>query len=60
MVAEMESLLLRAAEVLSVNRLWANPDCGLKTRGWPEVEEALASMVKAARSARQRLEPKAP
>ncbi len=56
---EMERLLLRAAEVLPANRLWTNPDCGLKTRGWPEVEEALASMVNAARLARERLEPTA-
>ncbi len=53
--AEMEALLLRAAEVLPPSRLWANPDCGLKTRGWPEVEGALASMVSAARGARARL-----
>jgi 5-methyltetrahydropteroyltriglutamate--homocysteine methyltransferase len=32
-----------------------NPDCGLKTRGWPEVEAALARMVEAARLARQKL-----
>ena len=25
--------------------LWVNPDCGLKTRGWPETREALANMV---------------
>jgi 5-methyltetrahydropteroyltriglutamate--homocysteine methyltransferase len=32
-----------------------NPDCGLKTRGWPEVEAALVNMVEAARLARQQL-----
>ena len=31
-------LLERAGEVLPAERLWVNPDCGLKTRGWPEVE----------------------
>jgi 5-methyltetrahydropteroyltriglutamate--homocysteine methyltransferase len=52
---EMETLLLRAAEVLPPKRLWVNPDCGLKTRGWAEVEGALANMVLAARRARERL-----
>ena len=30
--------------------LWVNPDCGLKTRGWPEVHAALRNMVEAAKS----------
>ena len=33
--------------------LWVNPDCGLKTRGWPEIERQLSDMVSAARSRRQ-------
>ena len=33
-------------------RLWVNPDCGLKTRGWPETEAALINMVAAAREMR--------
>jgi 5-methyltetrahydropteroyltriglutamate--homocysteine methyltransferase len=52
---EMSELVLRAADVLPVERLWVNPDCGLKTRDWPEVEEALANMVTAARIAREKL-----
>jgi len=36
-----------------VERLWVNPDCGLKTRGWPETRAALANMVQAARNLRQ-------
>jgi 5-methyltetrahydropteroyltriglutamate--homocysteine methyltransferase len=32
--------------------LWVNPDCGLKTRGWPETEAALLNMVEAARRLR--------
>jgi len=52
---EMVELLERAARVLPVEQLWVNPDCGLKTRGWPEVEAALANMVEAARVARHRL-----
>jgi 5-methyltetrahydropteroyltriglutamate--homocysteine methyltransferase len=51
---EMFELLGRAADVLPPARLWVNPDCGLKTRAWPEVEAALARMVEAARLARQR------
>jgi 5-methyltetrahydropteroyltriglutamate--homocysteine methyltransferase len=52
---EMVDLLERAALVLPDHQLWVNPDCGLKTRGWPEVESALVNMVEAARLARQRL-----
>ena len=32
--------------------LWVNPDCGLKTRAWPETEAALIGMVQAARALR--------
>jgi 5-methyltetrahydropteroyltriglutamate--homocysteine methyltransferase len=35
--------------------LWINPDCGLKTRGWPEVHAALRNMVNAAKSLRRAL-----
>jgi 5-methyltetrahydropteroyltriglutamate--homocysteine methyltransferase len=49
---EIVDLLHRAAAVLPVSRLWVNPDCGLKTRGWPEVEHALGRMVEAARRVR--------
>ncbi len=51
--AEMMSLLSKAARVIPPRQLWVNPDCGLKTRGWPEVEQALTNMVAAARAARQ-------
>ncbi len=53
-VEEMEALLRRAAKAIPLERLWANPDCGLKTRGWPEVEAALRNMVEAARRLRVR------
>jgi 5-methyltetrahydropteroyltriglutamate--homocysteine methyltransferase len=53
--AEMEILLAKALEVLSPQQLWVNPDCGLKTRGWKEVEPALVSMVAAAKAVRRRL-----
>ena len=50
--AEMISLLRKAAEVVPRDRLWVNPDCGLKTRGWPETTAALGNMVQAARAMR--------
>jgi 5-methyltetrahydropteroyltriglutamate--homocysteine methyltransferase len=52
---EITALLLRASAVLPPERLWVNPDCGLKTRAWPEVEAALTSMVQAAEAAREEL-----
>jgi len=53
-VSDMVDLLERAARDLPVERLWVNPDCGLKTRDWPETEEALHRMVKAARIMREK------
>lgn len=50
--AEMVRLLDKANEVLSIKQIWVNPDCGLKTRGWPEVKEALKHMVAAAKEMR--------
>tara|TARA_R110000868_G_scaffold42938_3_gene144857 strand:+ start:16036 stop:18393 length:2358 start_codon:yes stop_codon:yes gene_type:complete len=49
---EMLRLLRKAAAVVPVERLWVNPDCGLKTRGWPETRAALAAMVGAAQQLR--------
>jgi 5-methyltetrahydropteroyltriglutamate--homocysteine methyltransferase len=53
--AEMLTLLRRALHVVPPERLWVNPDCGLKTRSWPETEAALREMVKAARELRAEL-----
>ena len=50
--AEMVKLLSKAAQRISSERLWVNPDCGLKTRGWVETEAALKNMVAAARQMR--------
>ncbi|MCW4455018.1 5-methyltetrahydropteroyltriglutamate--homocysteine S-methyltransferase [Flavobacterium sp. MXW15] len=50
--AEMLELLHKARSVLSPEQLWVNPDCGLKTRGWPETRAALAAMVAAAQAMR--------
>lgn len=46
--SDLEALLRRALEVIHPARLWVNPDCGLKTRSYGEVEPSLASMVEAA------------
>lgn len=54
-VTEMVSLLEKAAVLLPVENLWVNPDCGLKTRKWPETQEALKNMVKAAQTAREKI-----
>ena len=54
-VAEMVELLRKARDVLAPEQLWVNPDCGLKTRGWPETVAALEAMVEAARILRAEL-----
>ena len=49
---EIERLLALAEERIGRERLWVNPDCGLKTRRWEEVLPALEHMVAAARRQR--------
>lgn len=51
-VEEMVNLMRKAEAVLPRRHLWVNPDCGLKTRGWPEVKPALENMVAAAKQLR--------
>ena len=51
-VGEMTDLLGAAARRLPADQLWVNPDCGLKTRKWPEVRLAIENMVAAAQAAR--------
>ena len=48
-VEEMAARLRKAVTVIPADRLWANPDCGLKTRQWAEVEPSLRNLVEAAR-----------
>ncbi|MFU8837513.1 MAG: 5-methyltetrahydropteroyltriglutamate--homocysteine S-methyltransferase [Thiohalomonadaceae bacterium] len=48
----MVALMRKAAERIPAERLWVNPDCGLKTRQWVEVVPALRNMVAAARTLR--------
>lgn len=55
LVGEMVELLEKAATVVPVDRLWVNPDCGLKTRAWEDVLPALERMVEAARETRERI-----
>jgi 5-methyltetrahydropteroyltriglutamate--homocysteine methyltransferase len=50
--SDMENLLHKAAEGIASDLLWVNPDCGLKTRGWPEVKASLTNLVNAARALR--------
>ncbi len=52
-VDEMVGLLRKANAVLKPEQIWVNPDCGLKTRGWPETRTALQAMVDAARILRR-------
>jgi 5-methyltetrahydropteroyltriglutamate--homocysteine methyltransferase len=49
---EVTGALAAAARAVPPGRLWVNPDCGLKTRGYAEVEPALRNLVAAARRAR--------
>ena len=52
-VQHMVDLMEKAAQRIPAERLWVNPDCGLKTRQWLEVLPALAGMVQAARRLRE-------
>ncbi len=54
---EMAELLREAARVLRPEQIWVNPDCGLKTRTWAEVEPSLRNMVQAAKQLREELVP---
>ncbi|MGW5230808.1 5-methyltetrahydropteroyltriglutamate--homocysteine S-methyltransferase [Streptomyces nodosus] len=52
---EAAELLRTGLEAIPAERLWVNPDCGLKTRGWPETRASLENLVAAARTVRQEL-----
>ena len=56
-VEEMARLIAVARSRIPADRLWVNPDCGLKTRRWEEVRPALANMVAAARRIRAEMAP---
>ncbi|MER6201545.1 5-methyltetrahydropteroyltriglutamate--homocysteine S-methyltransferase [Streptomyces sp. NPDC001586] len=50
--AEAAALLRKGLEAIPAERLWVNPDCGLKTRGWTETRASLENLVAAAREVR--------
>lgn len=52
---EAAALLRKGLEAIPATRLWVNPDCGLKTRGWPETRASLENLVAAAREIRAEL-----
>ena len=52
---EAAELLRTGLEAIPAERLWVNPDCGLKTRGWPETRASLENLVAAARTVRGEL-----
>ncbi|MFF3565087.1 5-methyltetrahydropteroyltriglutamate--homocysteine S-methyltransferase [Streptomyces sp. NPDC002574] len=54
-VDEAAALLRRGLEAIPAERLWVNPDCGLKTRGWAETRASLENLVAAARTVRSEL-----
>ena len=52
-VDEMKNIIVKMADIVPEDRLWVNPDCGLKTRGEYETKLSLINMVEAARKARK-------
>ncbi|HEY9371216.1 5-methyltetrahydropteroyltriglutamate--homocysteine S-methyltransferase [Streptomyces sp.] len=52
---EAADLLRTGLKAIPADRLWVNPDCGLKTRGWPETRASLENLVTAARTVRSEL-----
>src|SRR5215207_6509477 len=54
-VVEVRSLLERAAAEIPAERLWVNPDCGLKTRGYDETVASLRNIIEATRAVRSGL-----
>ncbi len=55
-VESMERLLRKAVDALPSDKIWVNPDCGLKTRRWEEVTPALQNLVQAAQQVRNSLQ----
>jgi len=49
---EIKELLVKASKLIDTKKIWVNPDCGLKTRGWTETISALKTMVDAAKEMR--------
>jgi len=58
LVLEVKDAKTRVEQLVkSINQenIWINPDCGLKTRGWPEVKESLKNMVDVTKNARNKI-----
>jgi 5-methyltetrahydropteroyltriglutamate--homocysteine methyltransferase len=54
-VAELTELLESALSSIPARKVWVNPDCGLKTRGYPETVQSLQNMLEATRIVRERI-----
>lgn len=54
-VDEIKKIIIKMADIIPKERLWVNPDCGLKTRGEHETKLSLINMVQAAKEAREEL-----
>ncbi len=51
----MEEVVKNSLEALAKENFWINPDCGLKTRDWPETEASLKNLVTVAKKLREEL-----
>jgi 5-methyltetrahydropteroyltriglutamate--homocysteine methyltransferase len=54
--SEISNIIQKSLEVLKPDQIWINPDCGLKTRGWQEVELSLKNLVSVAKKFRNKYE----
>ena len=54
-VEDMEEVVKNSLEALAKENFWINPDCGLKTRDWPETEASLKNLVTVAKKLREEL-----
>ncbi|MCH2206727.1 MAG: 5-methyltetrahydropteroyltriglutamate--homocysteine S-methyltransferase [Lentisphaerales bacterium] len=54
-VEEIKASIEAALNYVDAERLWVNPDCGLKTRAWPETKAALLNMIEATQKVREEL-----
>ena len=52
---EIYKLIQKALKVIPADQLWVNPDCGLKTRKWNEIDPALRNLVAATKKVRKEL-----
>ncbi|ANW97281.1 5-methyltetrahydropteroyltriglutamate--homocysteine methyltransferase [Wenyingzhuangia fucanilytica] len=53
---EVVDLIEKAEKYIPKENIWINPDCGLKTRKWPETKKALEVMVNATQQIREKVE----